>query len=60
MGDMDLREGVELEGRSVPLRFASARGSMLLRLRAPPRGTMVVSTEYEDSGSHLFSLSQLQ
>ena len=41
----DMREGVVDEGTSVPFRLARARGSMLFRLRWPPLGTIVVSTE---------------
>lgn len=46
IGDIDFRAGiVDVLGRRVPLRFASARGSIDLRLRWPPRGTMAVSTK---------------
>ena len=61
VGDMlALRPGVMEEGTRVPFKFANARGSMLLRLLWPPRGTSAVSTEYGASSSHLFSRSQLQ
>lgn len=59
MEEIDLRDGVDDE-TSVPLRLARAFGSMLLRRRWPPRGTLEVSTANGDSSNHLFSRSQLQ
>jgi hypothetical protein len=46
-------------GIRVPLRLAKAFGSIDLRRRCPPRGSVEVSMLYGDSGSQAFSFSQL-
>ena len=43
----------------VPLTLLSARGSMLLRRFAPPRGMIELSTAYGASSTHSFLASQL-
>src|SRR5438552_3460686 len=54
----ELDDDVTDPATSVPLIFASARGSIDLRRRWPPRGTRDVSIAYAVSTSHLFSRSQ--
>ena len=46
-------------GMRFPFTLASARGSIDLRRRWPPRGIIDVSTAYSVSSSHLSSRSQL-